>query len=82
MARQPKELVITSDPSFGEVELGNDDVLFNVLTLDTVLKRKADGIPWRGPKEKSDALLQLLLNGLCPPNGIVADLTASTGTFS
>lgn len=55
--RQPNELVIASNPSFEDVELMDDDVFFNVLTADTVLKRKRDGISWRGPKEKSDTLL-------------------------
>lgn len=44
LERQPKELVIASDPSFGDVDLINDDVLFNVLTWDRALKRKEDGI--------------------------------------
>lgn len=81
MSRQPKDLVIASDPFFGDVDLVNDDVLFNVVTAETMLRRKEDGNPWRGPKEKSESLLQLLLNGLCPRGGIVADLTAGTGTF-
>lgn len=78
--RQPKESVIASDHSFGDVERGNDDVVSNVLTLDKVLKGREDGIPWRGPKDKCDALLHLLFNGFCPSKGIVADLTAATGT--
>lgn len=79
LERQPKDLFIASDPSFGDVDLANDDVMFNVLTSETVHKRKEDGILWRGPKEKSDSLLHLFLNGLCPSKGIVADLTTGTG---
>lgn len=72
--------MIASDPFYGDVDLVNDDVLFNVVTTETMMKRKEDGKPWRGAKEKSDSLLQLLLNGLCPRGGIVADLAAGTGT--
>lgn len=45
LEKQPKELVIASDPTFEDVELINVNVLFNVLTAGTVLKRKGDGIP-------------------------------------
>lgn len=35
--------------------------------------------PWRGPKQKSDALLKVFVSGLSPPNGIVVDLSAGVG---
>jgi len=79
VTRQPKELVIASDPRFGEVDLASDDVLFNVITTETALKRQVDGTFWRGAKEKAVALLQLLVTGLSPPEGIIIDLTAGTG---
>lgn len=79
--RKPTELVITTDSRFLNVNLRKDDVLLNVVTAETALKRKADAKFWRGPKEKSEALLQLLISGVCPQNGIVADLTAGTGKF-
>lgn len=79
-ARQPKNLTITPDPSVPQVDLACDDVLFNPVTSESQLIRKSDGSPWRGPKEKSDVLMKLFVHGLCPPDGIVADLTASTGT--
>jgi len=78
---QPKQLIITPDPSLPEVDLACDDVMFNPITSETQLTRKIDGFPWRGPKEKSDVLMQLFVHGLAPTDGIVADLTASTGTF-
>jgi hypothetical protein len=77
--RQPAELLITTDPRFEMVDLLKDDVLFNVVTPDNALKRKSDGKFWRGPKEKSVALMQLLIGGLCPRAGLVADLTTGTG---
>jgi hypothetical protein len=86
MDRQPIELVINPDPSFPEVVFVTDDVLFNSVTSNTQLCNDGDGMPWRGAKEKSEALLHLLVQGLSPSNGIIADMTAATGcvpfTFS
>jgi hypothetical protein len=79
LVRQPKEFVISSSDEFEDVDLASDDVLFNIVTADTALKRK-DGVQfWRGPKEKAVSLLQLLITGLSPPGGIICDLTAGTG---
>jgi hypothetical protein len=77
--RQPNELVINPDPSFPEVDLVTDDVLFNSVTSNTQLCNDGDGMPWRGAKEKSEALLHLLVQGLSLSNGIIADMTAATG---
>jgi hypothetical protein len=81
VARQPPPLVIVKDPSIPQVDLACDDVLFNAVTLESQLLRKDTGRPWRGPKEKSEVLMKLFVYGLTPENGIVADLTASTGNF-
>ncbi len=56
--------MVASDPFYGNVDLVNDDVLFNVVTTETMMNRKEDGKPWRGAKEKSDSLLHLLLNSV------------------
>ena len=77
--RQPKELDYASIPEFGNVDLVKDDVVFNVITSETTLKRKGDGTPWRGPKQKSDSLLQLFVTALCPSDGVIVDLTAGSG---
>lgn len=79
--RQPATLKITKDPEVPLVDLACDDVLFNSVTAETQLKRLADGKPWRGPREKSEVLMRLFVHGLTPSQGIVADLTASTGAF-
>jgi hypothetical protein len=79
IARQPQELVISSDPSIPMVDLSADDIIFNPITSETQLCKLGDGKPWRGPKEKSEQLMQLFITGLSPQNGIVANLTASTG---
>jgi hypothetical protein len=78
IARQPQELVISCDPSIPMVDLSADDVIFNPITSETQLCKLGDGKPWRGPKEKSEQLMQLFITGLSPKDGIVADLTAST----
>jgi hypothetical protein len=79
IACQPQELVISSNPSIPMVDLSTDDVIFNPITSETQLRKLGDGKPWRGPKEKLEQLMQLFITGLNPQNGIVADLTASTG---
>jgi len=73
-----KELVISSNPCFRDVDLANDNVLFNVIISEIALKKKADGTPRRGAKEKSVSLLQLLVSSMSPNDGIIADLTAGT----
>jgi len=79
LVRQPKEFVISSSDGFEDVDLASDDVIFNIVTADTALKRKDGDNFWRGPKEKAVSLLQLLISGLSPPGGIICDLTAGTG---
>jgi hypothetical protein len=79
--RQPNDLVINPDPSFPDVNLATDDVLFNSVTSNIQLCNDGDGMPWRGAEEKSEALLHLLVQGLSPNNGIIADMTAATGAY-
>ena len=82
LVRKPKELVIYSSDEFEDVDLARDDVLFNIVTADTALKRNNGNTFWRGPKEKAVSLLQLLISGLSPPGGIICDLTAGTGMIT
>ena len=79
LVRQPKEFVISSSDKFDNVDLASDDVIFNIVTADTALKRKDGDKFWRGPKEKAMSLLQLLISGLCLPRGIICDLNVGTG---
>ena len=79
LARPPKDFVISSSGEFKDVDLVRDDVLFNIVTADSALKRTDGDTFWRGPKEKAVSLLQLLISGLSPPGGIICDLTAGTG---
>ena len=73
------DFVISSSDEFKDVDLASDDVLFNIVTAETALKRNDGDKFWRGPKEKAVSLLQLLISGLSPPGGIICDLTAGTG---
>ena len=70
---------MSSIDEFEDVDLANDDVLFNIVTFDTALKRNNGDTFWRGPKEKTVSLLKLLIGGLSPPGGIICDLTAGIG---
>jgi hypothetical protein len=79
LVKQPKELVISSSDEFEDVDLAHDDVIFNIVSADTALKRNDGDTFWRGPKEKAVSLLQLLIYGLSPPGGIICDLSAGTG---
>jgi hypothetical protein len=78
IACQPQKLVISSKPSIPMVDLSADEVIFNPITSKTQLHKLGDGKPWRGPKEKSEQLMQLFITGLSPKDGNGADLTAST----
>ena len=80
LARQPQELIISSDPSIPMVDLAKDNVLFNSITKDNQLYNSANNIRWRGPKEKSKQLMKIFIHGLSPKQGILADMTASIGT--
>lgn len=79
VARNPKSLTIVTGPQFAKINLSKDDVLFNVVTEESALKRKDSDFLWRGPKEKSQALMELLIGGLTPENGIICDLSPGTG---
>lgn len=78
-ARQPLRLIISQDPTIPSIDLQNDDVLFSAVEEDTQICDPSSGKPWRGPKQKSDALLKVFVSGLSPPNGIVVDLSAGVG---
>jgi hypothetical protein len=68
IASQPQELVISSDPSIPMVDLSVDDVIFNPIISETQLCKLGDSKPWRGPKEKSEQLMQLFITNLNSQN--------------
>jgi hypothetical protein len=81
IARQPTPLTMEQDPFIPDVDLSTDDVIFNLVDSNSQLCKASNGKPWRGPKQKSDLLLKIFIHGISPLNGIVADLTASTGKY-
>ena len=78
LVRQPKEFVISSSNKFHNVDLANDDVLFNIVTANTALKCKDSDTFWKGFMEKAVSMLQLLISGLSFPGGIICDLSVGT----
>ena len=64
LVRQPKKLVISSSDEFEDVDLSRDDVFFYIVTIDTALKHNDGEKFWRGPKEKTLSLLQILISPL------------------
>ncbi len=79
--RQPLPLVIAHDLAIPSIDLENDDVLFSTVDETSQMCDPATSRPWRGPKQKSDALLKVFISGLSPVNGIVVDFNAGVGEF-
>ena len=62
-----------------DMNLDDDDVLYNFTDASSQLMRD-DGItPWRGPREKHPLFYQVLIDAFSKSEGIVADLTVATG---
>ena len=58
-------------------DVGRDDVLQNHVSRDNQLMNASR--PWRGPREKSVPLLQMLIEATTDPGDVVLDCTTSTG---
>lgn len=62
------------------VDVARDDILQNLVSREDQL---TDGsTPWRGPREKSVVLMQMLIVASSSPGDIVLDCSAATGTFT
>jgi hypothetical protein len=62
------------------VDVARDDILPNLVSKEDQLM---DGsTPWRGPREKSLALIQMLIQASSSPGDIVLDCSAATGTLN
>ena len=59
------------------VDVSKDDILQNFLGRDDVAMN--GGVPWRGPREKANAFMQMLVEALSSPGDVVMDCTTSTG---
>ena len=62
------------------VDVSRDDILQNYVSRDDQLMNGTT--PWRGPREKSVLLLQMLIEATTKPGDVVLDCTAATGKHS
>ena len=62
------------------VDVARDDILMNLVTKDDQLMN--GNLPWRGPREKSVLLMQMLIEASTCPGDLVVDCTAATGSCS
>jgi hypothetical protein len=62
------------------VDVARDDIFMNLVTKDDQLMN--GNLPWRGPREKSVLLMQMLIEASTFPGDLVVDCTAATGSFS
>ena len=62
------------------VDVARDDILMNMVTKDDQLMN--DNLPWRGPREKSVLLMQMLIKASTSLGDLVVDCTAATSSFS
>jgi hypothetical protein len=58
------------------VDVSRDDILHNLVSREDQLMNGP--IPWRGPKEKSTILMQMLIQSTTSPGDVVLDYTAAT----
>ena len=62
------------------VDVARDDILQNLVSREDQLM---DGsTPWRGPREKSLVLIQMLIQASSSPGDIVLDCSTATGTLN
>lgn len=59
------------------VDVSRDDILQNYVSRDEQLMNGTR--PWRGSREKSTLLLQMLIQASTKPGDVVLDCTTSTG---
>jgi hypothetical protein len=59
------------------VDVSRDDILQNLVSREDQLMNGPT--PWRGPREKSTILMQMLIQSSTCPGDVVLDCTAATG---
>lgn len=59
------------------VDVALDDILQNYIAKDDQMMNAKT--PWRGPREKSILLIQMLIQALTMPGDVVLDYTPATG---
>ena len=63
------------------IQLSTDGHLMNLITEDTLTLREGTTVPWRGAREKSNNLMEALIDMCTREDNIVLDLTASTSKY-
>ena len=76
--RKPVPLQLQSDPQLSDTPQNplKYMALTNIVSLPALNK---SGKPWRGNREISDVMFQILIEMCSRPNQIVVDISASTG---
>ena len=59
------------------INVGKDDILENFCGRDDVAMNV--GTPWRGPREKARAFMQMVVEALFAPGDVIMDCTAGIG---
>ena len=59
------------------MDVARDDILQNLVSREDRLTNGST--PWRGPREKSVLLMQMLIEACSSPGDIILDCTAATG---
>ena len=59
------------------INVGKDDILQNFCGRDDVAMN--GGTPWRGPRKKAKAFMQMVVEALSAPGDVIMDCTAGTG---
>ena len=58
-----------------------EDHVFNFASNDSI-RKKEDGTPWRGSREKDTSFIQCFIDSLTDERGIVFDWSPSTGSLA
>ena len=59
------------------INVGKDDILQNFCGRENIPMN--GGTPWRGPREKAKAFMQMVVEALSAPGDVIMDCTTGTG---
>ena len=59
------------------INVGKDDILQNFCGRDDVAMN--GGTPWRGPRKKARAFMQMVVEALSVPGDVIMDYSVGTG---
>ena len=61
------------------VIVGCDDILQNFLNKEDITMN--GNVPWRGPREKAEEFMQMLVEACSSPGDVIVDYTVATGKY-